>query len=581
MLWNALKRTCMAIGAMVLFSAILGTTLSMMAMKDVSAPSLPDEMVLYLPLEKALVEHSNVAGSSYSFQEKTLTIRDAVNALDRAAKDERVKGFVTTVRGGALSLTHTDELRAAIARFRESGKFAYIYAEGYEGLGQYYLASAFEEIWLQPMGLISIPGMQVEMPYVRPALDKIGVEPQFFARKEYKNLFESFTDSEMSPESREVMSAILVDIGAAVVQGVSADRKLDSGAFQKLVDKGLFTDAEALESGLVDRLDYGDEFSGMVKELVTGDAENKDKIFVKLGRYAKEAPGGAAAGSPKVALIYAVGQIVQRDNSKGGNLAAADNLVETIRDAASDEDIGVIVLRVDSPGGSPTASETIRRAVIKAKEKGKKIVVSMGGAAASGGYWIAADADYIFASPMTFTGSIGVTGGKFSLQAMWEKVGIKWDGVSWGENSGLWSFNRPYSPSEAERMNAMMDNVYDSFVALVAGGRGMTPEQVDKVAGGRVWTGAQAKDVGLVDELGGLDMALDYTAGLVGVADRHALRVVVMPRPKTTFERVVELLDTQVRIGEFFRSNSEMFMTVTSSLKEFTSYGRPEFLAVR
>ncbi|MEC8665620.1 MAG: S49 family peptidase, partial [Pseudomonadota bacterium] len=199
--------------------------------------------------------------------------------------------------------------------------------------------------------------------------------------------------------------------------------------------------------------------------------------------------------------------------------------------------------------------ESIRRAIVHAQEKGKPVIVSMGEAAASGGYWISAPADHIFAAETTFTGSIGVTGGKFSLKEMWSKLDVNWDSVSWGENSSLWSFNQPYTASERERMNALMDQIYNKFVAVVAEGRNMSPEQVDAVAGGRVWLGAQAKDVGLVDDLGGLDDALDYTANLLGHNDRQDLHVTVLPRPKTAIEKIVEFLEMQASIGKMYDIN--------------------------
>lgn len=560
------------LGAAVLFSALVGTIVSATTLKNLRAPAvLPDEMVLYLPLENGLLEHQNVTGL---FDDGTLTVRDVVASLDRAAGDPRVRGFVAKLAGGELDLVHVEELRAAIARFRESGKFAFIYAPSYESLSQYYFASAFEQIWLQPMGIVSVPGVQIEIPYARAVLDKIGVEPQVFARKEYKNLFESFTDTEMSPESREMMAALVGDLGKTMIDGVTADREMKPGEFQKLVNKALFTGDDALEAKLVDRLDYTDTFNAEIKQLVKGDPENDEAIFTPVEAYVKNEPAlsflPVNTEKPRVALVYAVGQIVQYDDS-GANLAAAETLVQNIREAAEDDSVGVIVLRVDSPGGDPTAAETIRRALVQAQERGKKVVVSMGSSAASGGYWIAADADYIFAQPTTLTGSIGVTGGKFSLRDMWGKIGVNWDGVHWGENAGLWSFNQPYSDSEAARMDMLMDHVYAGFVSRVAAGRGMTPEQVDAVAGGRVWTGAQAKTVGLVDELGGLDKALDHAAVLAGVADRHALEVLVMPRTRTAFEKFIEMLAMQASMGTFFQANRDVFMDIAAAVRTVTS----------
>ena len=572
-IWSAIKRTCMLIGAFVLFGSLMGAIISGLAMKDVAAPLLPDEMVLYLPIESVVLEHKDQLGP-YDFSDKSLTIRGIVSALDHAIEDERVKGFIAKLKGGALNIAQMQELHDAVLRFRESGKFAYIYSTSYDSIGAYYIASAFEEIWLQPAGVLSISGLNVEVPYARELLDYIGVEPQVFARKEYKNLFESATDKEMSQESREALRQLVADLRNEMVADISTAREMDQSNFQALVDKGLIMDFEAIESGLIDVLDYNDRFNEVVKELVTGDPKNKDKIFAPVTRYLKEtaADRNNSLGSqkkPKVALIYAVGAITQYDDG-GGNLSA-ENIVSVIDEAAENEDIEVIVIRVDSPGGAPTAAETIRRAILKAKDNDKMVIISMGASAASGGYWIAANADYIFALPMTFTGSIGVTGGKFSLEQMWENIGVNWDGEQWGQNASLWSFNQPYTETESARMNLLMDDVYERFVKIVAEGRGLDVETVDAISGGRVWTGISAKQVGLVDELGGLDAALDYAAGLVGVNSRADLQIVVLPRPKTTFERVIQLLEAQASIGTFAQENKKALSVFTEFMNKLNA----------
>ncbi len=564
----------MLVGALVLFSAMLSLILSVVAMREVSAPSLPDQIVLYLPLEQPLIEHENAVGP-YDFQEKFLTVRTVVAALDRGAQDERVRGFVMTLRGGGMTLAHIQELRAAIARFREAGKFAYIYASEYQGLGHYYLASAFEQIWLQPVGILSMPGLNAEIPYAREAMDKLGIEPQIFARKEYKTFFESVTRTGMPDTTRAMMEGVVGDIGDVMIADIAASRDMPEVEIRAAIDLGLLTDEEARDAGLIDVLDFNDQFNAEIKRTVTGDPDNGDRLFVTVNRYHKATAGEAplmAGDKPKVALIYTVGSIIQHDDSAAGNLGAANTVVENMMRASNDDDIDTVVLRIDSPGGAPAAAEAIRRGVLKLKEKGKRVIVSMGNAAASGGYWIAADADYIFALPGTMTGSIGVTGGKFSLQQMWANLGINWDRVTIGNNAGLWSFNRPYTPSEAARMNALMDSVYDDFTALVAEGRGLSAAQVEALAGGRVWTGNQALNVGLVDALGGLDAALDYAAQQEGVESRHDLQVVILPRPKTAIEKVFELLEGQVRLAGFVQAHGNWFAelgVIAETLKAF------------
>jgi protease-4 len=344
---------------------------------------------------------------------------------------------------------------------------------------------------------------------------------------------------------------------------IAADREMAAETLQAYVDQGLILDQEALKAGLIDVLDYGDALTAKIKKDVTDDPESEDLKFVDIMSYVKNSPVVAKAKvkthKPKVALIYAVGAIVPHVTNAmapgvfmgGGNISATD-MSMTFNDAIEDEDIGVIVLRLDSPGGSPAASETLRAKILK--EKGKVVIVSMGEVAASGGYWMAAPADRIYATPMTLTGSIGVAGGKFVLADLWGKIGVNWEDVSWGENAGMWSPNELYTDSQRARYEAMMDSVYDGFVSRVAEGRKMEVAQAETLARGRVWTGRQAQQNGLVDEIGGLDAALDYAAKLAGAEDRSGVKLEIMPKPETALERLMRLVEMQAGIGQFFTS---------------------------
>jgi len=248
-----------------------------------------------------------------------------------------------------------------------------------------------------------------------------------------------------------------------------------------------------------------------------------------------------------VALIYVSGTIVETDGASGG--AGADKISSTIYQAYMDKDIDAIILRVDSPGGSPSASETIRRSLVKAKEKGKKVIISMGPVAASGGYWIATDADKIYANAGTITGSIGVLMGKFEASALFEKYGVNWQGPQYGENADIWAVHKKFDTRANERMNVLIDSTYDGFLKRVAEGRDMTIGQARAVAKGRPWTGLQAKERNLVDEIGGLNVALDGTAQLLGATNRHDLNVIKMPRELNSVERLLELLGQEVSMG--------------------------------
>jgi protease-4 len=521
--------------------------------------------VLFLDLENDFPELPEFAGFQDPFATPGPTLKEAVDAIDNAAGDKRVHGMVARMGSGSFDLTHSYELRGAIKRFRAAGKFAYIYSpsygEGGGGLGRYYLASAFDEIWMQPLGVVSITGVNAEIPFAREVLDKIGLTPQFFQRKEYKSAMETFTNKEISAANKEETTAIVNDIRAEILREVPLERKMSAAAFESLVNKGLLTSKEALAANIIDHANYGDVLLDNIAEKVYGKRDTDLLELVDLAQYAVLAvpkPEGVmeeALGmhKPKVALVYAVGAIVQSADGTGdfseGRVVAADDLAPVLMELVKDESYDALVLRVDSPGGSPTASESILRAVQKVKASGKPVIISMGSAAASGGYWISAYADRIFALPTTLTGSIGVFGGKVAIADLSKKIGINWEKISWGENAGLWSMNTTFTPSEAERMEALMDQVYDNFIDRVAKGRKLSDKTVDRIAGGRVWTGRQAVAVGLVDEIGGLNEALDYAAKLSGANNRGDVQVDIMPKPKTKIEQFIELLGGQVSMG--------------------------------
>ena len=569
--WQALKRVAMGLGFIVLLNFFIALfILPMLFTKPDATPSLPSEFVLFMEFKDELREMPSVPSFSDPFAANKPTVREMVNALDHAAADDRVQGIVARMYDGSFSMAHVAELRAALKRFRDTGKFAHIYSasygEGGGGLGRYYLASAFDEIWMQPMGVVSIAGVQADVPFFRETLDKIGVKPEFFKRKEYKTAYESITDRQMSANNRKMLNDIVNSIKNEILATVPEEREISVSEFEALVDKGLLTAPEAKAAGLVTHVDYGDILLENIAEATTGERDLEGLKLVNFDGYInitrKNSSSLINAAKPKVALVYAVGAVMP--TSEGGGLAAegvaaADKIVPAIFAATDDEKVSAIVVRIDSPGGSPSASESILHALERAQKKGKPVIVSMGATAASGGYWIAASADKIYALPTTLTGSIGVVGGKFALDGAADKIGVNFDTVKWGQNSGIWSMTDSFSKSEAARFNAMLDHVYDGFITRVANGRGMEKAAVDKVAGGRVWTGKQAVEVGLVDEIGGLENALDYAATLAGKENRDDLNVVIYPKPLTALEQLVRFLETQAAIGQTVQSYAPFF----------------------
>lgn len=595
--WLAIKKTCTVIGAFVLVMVFL-SVLMLSGLNESAAPPLPQKMALYIEFSDGFTEKPSGSALAGSFNLEPPTVHQLVSAIDLAAKDGRVLGIMARMDGGTFSTAQTKEVRDALARFRAAGKFTRIYSASYGeaggGLGRFYLASAFEERWMQPLGIVSIPGMAAEMPFFRETLDKIGVEPQFFQRKEYKTAYENLTARKMSPQNRETIESIVRDMRAVLTHDIAADLKISPVKFEALVNKGLFTGPEALQEKLVTELNYVDVLVNKITEEITGDPESQKDIFIDpkayligIGREQSErnlVRGRFSDPRPRVALVHISGAIMDTRigvSTPSGfadeGIAAADEIAPAILDAAEDKDIKAIVVRIDSPGGSPVASETILRAIDKAREEGKPVIVSMGSTAASGGYWVAAHADRIFATPTTITGSIGVVGGKFSAKDVWPKLGVNWERVEWGRNAGLWSFNTPFSASEAERINAMLDQVYDAFLNRVSEGRKMSVQQVDKIAGGRVWSGEAAKRVGLVDEIGGLQNALDYTATLLKTENRFGLDIILLPKPLTTFEELMAFLSEQGAVYEGLKFQAKLGRVTKPFMDQVEVINQPGF----
>ncbi len=578
---KSFKRTCTVIGGLVLFSAAFSIISTAMLLKG---EPLPDQMILFWPIEGSVSEVRQDPGLSPGLQlnlNDRPTLHQIVGAIDAAKKDERVKSLVVSFRSGSVRLAHIEELRSAVSRFRSSGKPALFYATDMTGgLNTYYLASAFDEIWMQPVGTLLLGGINMQTPYIKDLLDRLGISASFFRREEYKTVYESVTDTEMSPPHREMVTNLVNDLGNNISTGIARARDMEPERVKELVDMGLLTDIEAFENGLIDHLDYGDILVENLKERLTGNSDDENLGLVSLRLYERRIRNKSGSfleqyrkrKQPEVAVVYVSGIILPDASTSSpplfpeGGVASALDISSAIKDATDDPAIKAIVLRVDTPGGSPTASESIRWAIIRATEKGKPVYVSMGPVAASGGYWISASANRIFAQPSTLTGSIGVVSGKLVLSGMWKNIDVNWDGVSWGDKAGMWSFNTGFSPEETRRMNAMLDSIYGAFLEIVADGRGMTTEEVEEVARGYVWTGSSAVDAGLVDELGGLDAALDYTARSLGMEDRKDLDIKVMPKPKTPAEILIDMIYSQARLNREMNVRMQMFDEIASPL---------------
>jgi protease IV len=511
---------------------------------------VPNGCVLELDLRAAPPETSNldpltiITGGG-----RPLVLREAVSALHRAADDPRVAGLIARVELPAAAAGPVQELREAVAAFT-AVKPSLAWAETYPGTLSYYLASAFGEVWMQPAGTVGLIGFATNAMFLRDALDKAGIEAQFVARGEYKSAINLFTQDHYTDAHREADTRLLESLRAQVWLAIADSRNIDQDALDGLADHAPLLRDTAVESGLIDRVGFRDEAYARIAELIgakgispeSGDADGEDgppRLY--LSRYARATgPGGPARPSipgrgPKstIAVVTVAGSIVSgRGGSRlpfGSSNAGADTIAAGLREAAHDDSVSAIVLRVDSPGGSVSASETIWREVKKARERGKPVVASMGAVAASGGYYVSMGADAIVANPGTITGSIGVLTGKLVARDLKERLGVGSDAVRTNANADAWSVNAPFTPEQHAHVEAEADLVYDDFVLRVAQGRHLSVEAVEAVARGRIWTGTDALDHGLVDELGGLRTAVRRAKVLAGLDEDAKVRLIGYP----------------------------------------------------
>jgi protease IV len=475
---------------------------------------------------------------------RAMALRDTVAAIHRAAEDPRVAGLIARVQLAASPPAAVQELREAIAAF-SAVKPSLAWAETYPGTLSYYLASAFGEVWMQPSGSVGLIGFASNATFLRDALDKAGIEAQIVARGEYKSAANLFTEGGFTDAHREAVTRMLESMQDQVWQAVADSRKVDPDALDALADRGPLLRDDAMASGLVDRIGFRDEAYARMAELVgvkdVSDEDTPPRLY--LARYAGAARARLTPPMPSVpgrrpkptfAVVTIHGTIV---NGRGGPnflplgtpSAGGDTIAAALREAAADDSVSAIVLRVDSPGGSVTASETIWREVKRARERGKPVVASMGAVAASGGYYVSMGADAIVANPGTITGSIGVITGKLVVRNLKDRLGVGSDAVRTNANADAWSIDAPFTPQQHAHREAEADLFYADFVERVAEGRNLSTEAVDVVARGRVWTGADALPRGLVDELGGFRTAVRRAKVLAGLDEDTEVRIVSYP----------------------------------------------------
>jgi protease-4 len=528
----------LAILGFIYLVTIIATIMLLSARKG----KVPATTILEANFEQPLVEDIPETPTARFTLQDRMTVRDVVDAIDRGATDDRVRGMVARVGAVPMGMAQTQELREAVARFRSHKKFAIAYAETFGEFGPgnnaYYLATAFDQIYLQPSGDVGLTGVMLETPFIKGTLDKLGARFHGDHRYEYKNALNTFTETKYTPPHKEAMEKVMNSWMGQMKDGICTARQIAPDQFQGIVDKGPSLGREALDVKLVDALAYRDEVYDQAKKRAGSDSE-----FLYLDKYLDRA-GRPHNSGKTIALVYGAGGVARGKseyNAVNGSLTmGSDTVAGAIRAAVADKDVKAILFRVDSPGGSYVASDTIWREVMNARKAGKPVIVSMGDLAGSGGYFVAMAADKIVAQPGTITASIGVLGGKVVSAGVWDKVGVSWDEVHNGADATMFTGVQDYTPAEWQRFEAWLDRVYVDFTSKVADGRKLPREKVLEIAKGRIWTGEDAKGLGLVDELGGFDTALNLAKKAANIAEREDVKIVVFPHKKTLIESLLQ-----------------------------------------
>ncbi len=501
-----------------------------------SKPPSPDEVVLTLDLNYGLPDQAPTGGFAAFSGVSGFT--DTLLKLKGAEQDESVKGIYLRGAMAGVGTSRAEELRTALKEFKASGKFVIAHTQGMYGMGgpsAYHSISAADEIWMQPGTDFMINGVTFETEFLKGLFDKIGLTPQIYAFYEYKNAPNSYNETAYTAPHREALESLATSIWTTALTDVAEDRGMALPAMKALLESGPKSADQALEAKLVDKLGWPEDAEEAALARAGEDAELVDLNFYTAP------PSKAKIKDGMIAIVGGEGAVVTGGNDTGSPFSeppafASDIVARAILDAADNEDVKAIVFRVDSPGGSPTASDQIWRAVERAKEKGKPVVVSMGSLAASGGYYVSTGADAIIANRSTITGSIGIFGGKFAIEGTANKLGITFDTVGVGGEFANAYGVAPFNQAQEAEVKAQLKRGYDRFLTLVGEGRGMTYDQVHEIARGRVWSGAQGKENGLVDELGGFMTALTKAQELAGMDTAELPVLAYYPQRKSGFE---------------------------------------------
>ena len=524
---------------LVLFLVVVPIVLISAAAASSSKPATPANAVLELDLREGLTDQAPTDPFAI-FGGSGLSTMKIVDTLAQAEKDDHIKVLLVRLPEGGVTPAAADEVRQAIRRFRTAGKPVIAHSQGFSPVGtvisSYMVGAAASELWMQNTASFQVSGLASEEMFLGRAFDKYGVRADFEQRYEYKNAVNQYTQSNFTEPHREAMTAWMTSIYDAALASIANDRKTAAPALKTTIEAGPYTAQQALSLKLIDKIGQAEEAETEAKRRAGSGAD-----ILEFDDYASSQGERTGSGSDAIAIVGGEGAIVTgRGGSTGfggGSSIHSDVTAKAIYDATRDKDVKAIVFRVSSPGGSPEASEQILAAVRAARKAGKPVVVSMGDYAASGGYWISSEADWIVAQPTTITGSIGVFGGKFVIADALARFGVDVRGISvGGQYADAYSSSEPFTAAQRAAVSASMDKTYEEFVTRVSTGRRLPVAQVREIARGRVWTGAQAKTLGLVDQLGGLTEAISKARELARIPVDRSVRYKRYPEPESPWE---------------------------------------------
>ena len=525
-----------------------------LALSTDTTPSVTDGSVLTVPLQGAIPEKTADDPFRQAFGEgPSYDLRDLQTAFRNAAQDERIEAVWLRMKGTSAQWGTLEEVRQAVKQVSASGTPVIASSEEF-GMSEkdYFVASAADSVYVGPQSSFEYNGFATILSFFQGTFEKLGVEPQVIRAGKFKSAAETFVRSDLSEENRLQLNALLTTINSQFTEAIAADRSLSAEALDQMADETpLLTGSAAVEEGLVDGLHYEDEVRDVLEGMVPTTPTTSGLSTIALSKYKRVSPSSAGVtytGTGTIDVVYAEGSIVPGDPSEspfGGQQAlGAGTLIDALEEARTNSSTQAVVLRVNSPGGSASASEAMWRAVDRTAQE-KPVIVSMGDVAASGGYYIAAAADSIVANPTTVTGSIGVIGLLLNTQELFEdQLGVTFDGVQTSPYADMYSSSRPLSSQERRLLGQSIDQTYTTFLQRVAEGRDMDTSAVHDVAQGRVWSGEDAREVGLVDTLGSLRSAIEIAGRAANLGD-GPYRTRALPQPQTVLERLNESFSTQ------------------------------------